>query len=386
MQTMVVPQGEFLLKRFPQRKDEQLRAWDAADEYLLSYLQEHQLITAPPSLLIMNDGFGALSIALANCHPTSTGDSCLSQQALLQNAQSNNVNIEQITLKTSLQPLERFYDIVLIKVPKNLALLEDELFRVRPCCNEHTVILAAGMSRHIHSSTLQLFERIIGPTQSTLARKKARLISSQFDESLRPGTSPYPSNYKLDTKGEVYLNHANVFSRDKPDAGTRLLMPHIPHSPRFRHILDLGCGNGLLGIAAARLNPQAKVTFVDESFMAVASATYNVQTLLNTNDNTIDEKFDFRTIDCLTGIEKDSLDLILNNPPFHQDHVVGDFIAWKMFKDAKEKLRVDGELWIVGNNHLGYPGKLKHLFGNCQTIASSRKFVVLKSVKRSKTL
>ena len=32
---LCVPQGEFTLKRLPPRKRELLRAWDAADEYLL---------------------------------------------------------------------------------------------------------------------------------------------------------------------------------------------------------------------------------------------------------------------------------------------------------------------------------------------------------------
>jgi 16S rRNA (guanine1207-N2)-methyltransferase len=38
METLLkVPQGQFILQRLPQRKNETLRAWDAA-EYLLNYL------------------------------------------------------------------------------------------------------------------------------------------------------------------------------------------------------------------------------------------------------------------------------------------------------------------------------------------------------------
>mgnify|MGYP000020375478 CR=1 FL=1 len=381
MNTFVTPLGEFTLNRYPVQKDEQLRAWDAADEYLLSQLHEQQLLTKATNILILNDSFGALSISLASHNPISISDSYISQQAIKKNAECNQIAPEKITIQDSLQPLNNIFDAVLIKVPKNLAMLEDELFRIRENCNENTVILAGGMTKHIHTSTLQLFERIIGPTQSTLARKKSRLIVSEFDASLNSGKSPYPSEYMNDVTGDAYLNHANVFSREKLDIGSRFMLEHLPQSPHYQHILDLACGNGVLGIAAARKNPQAQVSFFDESFMAVASAKDNVQQLLINHDKTDSTRFEFKVTDCLHSIENNSLDLILNNPPFHQQHVVGDFVAWQMFKESKEKLRSGGELWIVGNRHLGYHIKLKRLFGNCQTIASNNKFVILKSLK-----
>ena len=86
---------------------------------------------------------------------------------------------------------------------------------------------------------------------------------------------------------------------------------------------------------------------------------------------------EFRVDDCLGQTPDHSLDLVLINPPFHQQHQVGDAIAWQMLKDARRTLVAGGELRLVGNRHLGYHAKLKKLFGNCTTIASDRKFVVL---------
>ena len=40
MEILHVPQGEFRLTRYPKRKKELLRAWDAADEYLLTSFNE----------------------------------------------------------------------------------------------------------------------------------------------------------------------------------------------------------------------------------------------------------------------------------------------------------------------------------------------------------
>ncbi|MNW22036.1 Ribosomal RNA large subunit methyltransferase G [compost metagenome] len=58
-----------------------------------------------------------------------------------------------------------------------------------------------------------------------------------------------------------------------------------------------------------------------------------------------------------------------------------DHIAWQMLRDARRCLQDGGELRIVGNRHLDNYHKMKKLFGNCTTVASNQKFVVLRSVK-----
>lgn len=380
MNTLICTQGKYTLNRYPTVKNESLRAWDAADEYILSHLAEQEILTDTSKTLILNDSFGALSIALSTSlagKPLhSISDSFLSHQAIIENLKANNIPPENITTANTLQPLSEIYDLVIIKIPKNLAMLEDELFRIRDHCHADTVILAAAMSKHIHSSTLKLFERILGPTKTSLAHKKARLVFCEFNKELKPGKSPYPSSYTLDINQQSYTNHANVFSREKLDLGSRFMLDYIPKSASYKNILDLACGNGVLGIAAAQQNPKANVCFVDESYMAVESAKENAHKLVENN-----KRLEFKVTDCLQGIEKNSLDLIINNPPFHQNHVVGDFIAWQMFNEAKDKLKSGGEIIIVGNRHLGYHIKLKKLFGRCEMLASNKKFVILKAIK-----
>ena len=74
-------------------------------------------------------------------------------------------------------------------------------------------------------------------------------------------------------------------------------------------------------------------------------------------------------------------DLVLNNPPFHENHAISDATAWQMFVESRDALQPGGELWVVGNRHLGYHAKLKRLFGNCDIVASNAKFVVLRATK-----
>lgn len=368
------------LKRYPVHNRQALRAWDAADEYLLQTLPTRCDLTTDPRMLILNDHFGALGLGLIESHPTWVSDSWLAARALADNAGRNGLDLDQIRVQTAVEPLEGVYDVVLIRLPKSMALLEDQLHRLREHLHDQTLIIAPAMARHVHSATLTRFERLLGPTSTSLAQRKARLIFSQFDAALTPGPSPYPSHYRFDETAETYLNHANVFSRDKPDLGSRLLMAHLPQHDHLEHLIDLACGNGLLGIAAARRHPQARVSFVDESHMAVASARHNVQALLGDQPA---RRFDFRVTDCLMGFDCGTADLILNNPPFHQQHAVGDFIARQMFRDAHRVLKTDGELWVVANRHLGYHLYLKRLFGHCQTVTGNRKFVILRAIRSS---
>ena len=76
-----------------------------------------------------------------------------------------------------------------------------------------------------------------------------------------------------------------------------------------------------------------------------------------------------------------SVDLVVNNPPFHDDQALAEATAWKMFNDAHRILKPGGEFRVVGNRHLGYHAKLSKIFGNRKTVASNKKFVVLSAQK-----
>lgn len=88
--------------------------------------------------------------------------------------------------------------VVLIKVPKTLALLEQQLRALRKVVTPDTRIIAGAKARDIHTSTLELFEKVLGPTTTTLAWKKARLINCTFNEPpLAMRRRPLAGNWKV---------------------------------------------------------------------------------------------------------------------------------------------------------------------------------------------
>ena len=179
------------------------------------------------------------------------------------------------------------------------------------------------------------------------------------------------ATYTLDD-GLLLANGPNVFSRDHLDLGTRFLLPHLPRTNEALEVVDVGSGNGVLGLVVARQCPAAKVLGLDESYQAVACARKNAKTA------GLDEsRVRFQVEAGLQGLLAASVDLVVCNPPFHQAQAVGDQIAWGMFHQSRRILKPGGRLLIVSNRHLGYHIKLKRLFGNCAVVASNRKFVVL---------
>lgn len=371
--TLQVAQGKFQLLRFPIERNEKLQAWDAADEYLLNDIELRLKRIKQPRILIINDSFGALAVALHTFKPCCVSDSYISQQATTANLTRNHLGTEAVTLFNSLQLPTGQFDFVLIKAPKILAYLEDLLIRLPSVLKPDTQVIIAGMVKNMPASIWQTLEKLIGKTTPSKAVKKARLIYAQPDALRHVPDNPYPHFYQLENSPYRICNHANIFSHQRLDIGTRFFLQHLPVDNRYQQVVDLGCGNGLVGLMFAEKNPQAQLHFIDESYMAVASAEENFKSAFK------DRHATYKVSDALTGYTADCVDLVLCNPPFHQQNTVGSHIALRMFKQARNVLRSGGELWVIGNRHLGYQANLKKIFPKVELIKSNAKFIIIKA-------
>ncbi|WP_406291889.1 methyltransferase [Streptomyces sp. NBC_00624] len=385
MNRLTTSQGGFDLARFPEHPRDPFRAWDAADEYLLRRLEGidgAEPVDLSGAVVVVGDRWGALTTMLAGHGPVQITDSYLAQRATVANLARNGVDPDTVRLLSARDTPPERIDVLLVRVPKSLALLEDQLHRLAPAVHAGTVVIGTGMVKEIHTSTLKLFERIIGPTRTSLAVKKARLIVCTPDPALARTPSPWPHRYDLPdgigaVSGRTVVNHAGIFCAERLDIGTRFFLNHLPERSGRDRIVDLGCGNGVVGTSVALANPEATVTFIDESYQAVASAEATFRANLGT-----DAEADFLVGDGMADVPPGSVDLVLNNPPFHSHLATTDATARTMFHGARTALRQGGELWVVGNRHLGYHTQLRRTFGNCTTVAGDPKFVVLRAVKR----
>nr|MEE4268806.1 methyltransferase [Candidatus Krumholzibacteria bacterium] len=307
----------------------------------MNRLAEMEISASGPSLLVVNDSCGALAVALtlAGIQVQSWNDSWLSQQALEHNLTANDLAPGQVAFVPADQTPSGPVDLVLMKIPKNLAWWEDSLLRLRPLMTARSVILAGSMIKHTPRRAYTLIQECMGPCQTSLGWKKARLAEATFASDLACPASLPLATYRLEAFDLTLHNQANVFSREKLDWGTSFLLDHLPILDGERRVLDLACGNGVLALAVRRRSPQAVVWGIDESFQAIASARHNAQT------NDLDVTF--QVAGDLSQVPPQTQDLVLCNPPFHQDHTVGDATARALFAQAHGVLKSGGELRIV---------------------------------------
>jgi len=378
---------QLTLARFPLAQvNRSLQAWDSADEYLLSHIDE-QLISDNSRIIIFNDAFGALATHFCSAESVQkeldvycVNDSYISQQGITYNIEQNQLSNEGITQLNCLDSLPTNIDVILFKIPKSKSLLIEQLIQIKNNVGKNTVFIAADRAKEIHSSTLKLFEKYLGTTKTSLAVKKARLVFCQLDQP-QVHKSPFPTIWLLPNKALTrdfsISNHANVYSREKLDIGARYFIENLPDVAKNSQVIDLGCGNGVIGLTVLAKQPTAQIQFFDESHMAITSAEVNI----NNNLPDLATQCQFHLNDCLTHVESNSVDLILCNPPFHQQTATTDHIAWQMFKDSHRVLKKGGELRIIGNRQLAYHIKLKRLFGNEKIIASNDKFVTQSAIK-----
>ena len=378
--------GSFELTRFPiypkSKAQQNLQAWDGADTLLIEFF--HQLaLPKSARVMIINDQFGAISCALGrDCSPNNIivqSDSFLSLTAIERNFKANNIeHPEQLYRSTDWDEIKTALggacvDYVLMRIPKSLNLLEHQLHKLKPLINEKTKIVASAMTKNLSKNTRSIFEKVLGPSTQSLAAHKARLIHCTPAEPEQQGSSTtYPRTFNA--HGLSLSCHANVFAEGRVDPGTQVFIAHLPQMTEKKSLIDLGCGSGIMGILSARACNAKRAYFCDESFMAVASARQNSTSNLADVEvyveagNSIPEHFP-------------DVDLVVCNPPFHQQQAMSKDMAMQMFTDAYKHLKPGGELWIVANRHLSYFGPVKRLFGHCENMAQHAKYVVLRAQK-----
>ncbi|MCH8542822.1 MAG: class I SAM-dependent methyltransferase [Alcanivorax sp.] len=360
------------LRRYPRLRGETLRAWDGADLYLLD---EYGRLDAPAAgaPLVLNDQCGALTLALHACGRSasaqlcSSGDSWLAQAALQANASDNGLVLPEGVWRWPLDAWPEAPSVVLVRVPKEMALLEAQLSRLGSL-PAGTPVRLAWMDKHLPGGLVDRVRHYLGPVNLLRGAHKAHGLQAEVPAGGVPA-APYPTRVAVPEQGWSLTVHAGVFAQQQLDIGARLFMASVPKNVTGP-MADLGCGNGVIGMMAARRNPGLPVTFCDESWLALQSARENMQACLP------DETAHFHLGNGLAGLTE-RFALILLNPPFHRGHAVDDTVAKMLFRQAADRLLPGGVLQVIGNRHLRYDRTLQRHFPKVRQIGGDSRFVIL---------
>jgi 16S rRNA (guanine1207-N2)-methyltransferase len=373
------------LGRFPEVEAANLQAWDATDRLLLDTAAD--LLAAgelqPGSrLAVVGDRYGALTLgALALDAAGWAGpvrvhqDLITGEHALRHNAGTLGVagGFEQLPLGAGLLSGA---GVVLLQLPKSLAELEEIADAVARHAAPDVVLLAGGRVKHMSLGMNAVLERHFSEVQPQRARQKSRILLARGP---RPATGapPFPVTEVNTELGLTVCARGAVFAGTGLDIGTRFLLEFLPEMPQARHVIDLGCGTGILAAVYARANPGARVTATDQSASAVDSARATAEV------NGLAAQVTVLQDDAMASLPEASADLILLNPPFHVGAAVHAGAGLKLIEAAGRVLAPGGELWTVFNSHLHYRPALQRLIGPTREVGRNPKFTVTASIRKT---
>ncbi len=155
--------------------------------------------------------------------------------------------------------------------------------------------------------------------------------------------------YQYEDDTFVFTSDNGVFSKDKIDFGSRVLVETILQETEEKTstLLDVGCGYGFMGLVLSK-KMQAKATLIDVNKRAVHLAQMNIKL-----QHATAEAFESNIYENVSG----TFDMIVTNPPIR----AGKSVVLKILRGAKDYLTESRNLWFVIRKDQGAKSIMKEL-------------------------
>ena len=159
-------------------------------------------------------------------------------------------------------------------------------------------------------------------------------MSQYFDNDKNIKSERKLINFSFNDKNFSLYTDNGVFSKDKLDYGTRILLENIDINNLKGRVLDLGCGIGVVGIILGTLNKNISIDMVDINERAIILTKDNVK-FNNINNNV----FVSNVYSNING----KYNYIITNPPIR----AGKEVVRKFLLGGYDYLTDDGILYFV---------------------------------------
>lgn len=202
------------------------------------------------------------------------------------------------------------------------------------------------------------------------SRKHHRIVSTTRPSELQNiaealadgGLQQYPSHGLWTQPG--------VFSWDRIDVGSALLLKHLPQFAGCG--ADIGCGIGVLARAVLASKNVGELTLLDIDRRAIEAA----------NRNVIDPRAQFIWADMRANdLPASDLDFVVMNPPFHDTGIEDQTLGQRFIERAAAMLKKGGKCWLTANMHLPYEALLAKYFVHVELIDQVDGFKIYRGEK-----
>jgi 16S rRNA (guanine1207-N2)-methyltransferase len=198
--------------------------------------------------------------------------------------------------------------------------------------------------------------------------------SSEHYFTARPESEAKTRLIKTHLCGKLFefMTASSVFSKRRVDTGTRLLIESMV-LPEHGMVLDVGCGYGAVGIAAASFKPSLQVTLTDVNMRAVRLARENIERNKICN---AEARWGY----LYDPVEPLRFNAILSNPPVS----AGMDVVKSIITEAPRVMTTKATLQMVVRSKIGakaLPVVFEDTFGNCRVLARESGYRVLTATK-----
>jgi len=191
-----------------------------------------------------------------------------------------------------------------------------------------------------------------------------------YSEDQKSGIKIKKISQKIKGLNFDFYTASGIFSKDKADTGTLVLAENMLIGKSSK-VLDIGCGIGILGIAAAKLF-SADVVMSDINKRAVMLARKNAEL------NNVEAEAHQGNL--YEKIKENDFDSLLSNPP----QAAGKELCFQLIEESKNFLKQNGTFQLVARHNKGgktLSKKMEEVFGNVKVIARKSGYSVYLSEK-----
>lgn len=163
-----------------------------------------------------------------------------------------------------------------------------------------------------------------------------------------------------------------VFSKNRIDFGTNVLLNSLDDLSNINSVLDVGCGIGTIGICIQKKYKNIHVDMIDVNERAIGLAIKNIK------QNALTNAFAF--ISNMYENVNNTYDMIISNPPIR----AGKQIVHQVVIEGFTHLNDNGCIYIVIQKKQGaesMKNKMMEVFNNVEVVNKESGYLILKSKK-----
>jgi len=239
-------------------------------------------------------------------------------------------------------------------------------------------LMVGCANNHGAKSYEKALKELAGSVSSS-SKSKCRVFSARKSEALN---TELAQQWLTDAQPRKIESHGLIsqpgnFSWEKPDIGSQLLLKHLPADLQGRG-MDLCCGYGLLSVQIMKNSPGIESLYlVEADRFALECAQQNIKPW--------QEKIEAHWLDAveepLPSGEKNRLDWVVCNPPFHRGQELDVDLGQTIIANGCKSLKRNGKLYLVANRKLPYEATLDRMLMNHHIVVQEQGFKIIEATK-----